>query len=127
MKSLYYNIGAFRNFRKDTDMEFTIRDRKVILKDNNNLITLSDSELSEINKAYAKATYYKEDVEMHIDTLIESGDLPEEASSNESFIEAVTAAYANNKEDYGDGTDENLPWTECLNMAFEDIDYGDFS
>lgn len=108
-------------------MEFTIRDRKIIIKDGTNMITLNGNEFSNIERAYNKEVYYREDVENQIDVLIESGDLPENAAENKDYINAVLDAYATNREEYGDGTDENLPWTDCLNDAFDSVNYNDYS
>ena len=110
-------------------MEFVIREkeRKIIIKENNHIISLSENEFRNIEREFNKTIYYKDDVKSRISTLVESNDLPEEAVNNDKYIDAVTNKYSEIRNEYGDGTDENMSWTECLNEAFNSTSYDDFT
>jgi len=108
-------------------MKFTIKNRTVVIEDNGNTITLDGNDIRNITRAYDKAFYYREDVENQIEILIGEKELPEEAYTNEKYIQAVVDIYAENREEYGDGSDENLSWAECLNEAFDKVNYSDYT
>ena len=81
-----------------------------------------------IEKAYDlcnKEIYYKEDVKNGINDRIESGELPSSSSENIEYINALTEEYFQNRKE-AEGDSEGGSWLDCLNAAFNDIDYNNF-
>lgn len=92
-----------------------------ITTDKNQEVVFTIQELKQIMDDYDEAVYFREDVTLEIDNRIKNGELPEEASKNEKFINAVTASYAYKRREYCDDSDESWTWQECINEAFDEV------
>lgn len=99
--------------------------QKVTLSTDNAEITMNISTFTEIASEIDKNCYYRNDIINHINELINEGELPAEAASNEEFISSMLETYAELRED-NEGDEYGMSWTECLIETFEDIDYEDF-
>ena len=107
------------------EYDFDTKNRQVQISDGESTVNISFDKLEQIRKEYDKIIL-KEDVKSEISSMIENGELPTGAASNEGFIDAVTDTYAENRESLGYEYGYTY-WYDCLEDAFAMTQYGDFS
>lgn len=95
--------------------------RQVTISDGKNSVNISFNELESI-KTDTDMISFREDVKTEIGEMIDRGEIPEKASFNAEFIEAVTESYANHRESLMDNE-----WMLCLENAFAENPYDNFS
>ena len=87
-------------------------------------IELSYEEVAEINRCMKIHTDYHDDVILGITNKISANELPNNSANNDAFIHDLTEKYADLRDEHDTGDPGNmLDWTECLDMAFEDVNY----
>lgn len=106
-------------------MKLDIEKREVIYYEGETEKRISFDMIEKAYDFYNKEIYYKEDVKNGINDHIASGELPSEASENENYINALTSLYFKNRKK-AEGDSEGGSWLDCLNAAFNDIDYNNF-
>lgn len=106
-------------------MKLDIEKREVIYNEGETEKRISFDMLEKAYDFYNKEIYYKEDIKNGINDRIASRELPSEASVNIDYIDALTEEYFQNRKE-AEGDSEGGSWLDCLNAAFNDIDYNNF-
>ncbi len=89
-------------------------------------ITLSIGDVEEIVANYDKNVYYRADVLNRIEELIKEDELDESALTNDEYIKDVLNEYAYNRDEYSQGSDFTMNWDDCLDLAFDEVDYNEY-
>ena len=96
--------------------ELDIKNRKCVITDDNATVSVPFVQIDLINKDIDKNVYYRNDVICGIEDMIASGDLPDEALSDESYITAVLDYYARLRED-------DHGYEYAIEEAFSEVSY----
>lgn len=104
----------------DEPMEVTVKDKKVLVSKNGQMLTLSESDFRELESIANRELYYRQDVIEYLEKLIESGTVSEDVMNDEEAIDELLELYADYREDHNSGcdTDSIWSWDYCLEEAY---------